>query len=99
MVSPTLGAALLTLLARARSACCGAWVALAVLLAVLGSNWSAWLIVAVLVCGAGLTTIARITSVGGDVVATVPTAHRPVPASYVPWLGLADTNDRPPGSG
>ena len=44
--SPTLGVALLTVLATARSACCGVSVALAVLLAVFGSNWSASLIVA-----------------------------------------------------
>ena len=51
IVSPTLGVGSLTVLASARSACCGVSVALAVLLAVLGSNWSEWVIVAVLVCG------------------------------------------------
>ena len=51
IVSPTLGVGLLTVLATARSACCGVSMALAVLLAVLGSNWSASVIVAVLVCG------------------------------------------------
>ena len=53
MLSPTLGVGLLTVLATARSACCGVSVALALLLPVSGSNWSAWLIVAVLVCGVG----------------------------------------------
>src|SRR5262249_35016341 len=56
MVSPTLGVALLTALARARSACCGVSVALAVLFVVSGSNWSAWLTTAVLVWAFGLTT-------------------------------------------
>ena len=42
IVSPTLGVGSLTVLVSARSACCGVSVALAVLLAVLGSNWSAW---------------------------------------------------------
>ena len=49
-MSPTLGVGLLTVLATTRSACCGVSVALAVLLAVFGSNWSASAIVAVLVC-------------------------------------------------
>ena len=40
----------------ARSACCGVSVALALLLPVFGSNWSASLIVAVLVRASGLTT-------------------------------------------
>ena len=40
-VSPTLGVGLSTVLVSARSACCGVTVAEAVLLAVLGSNWSA----------------------------------------------------------
>ena len=39
-VSPTLGVALLTVLVRARSACCGVSVALALLLPLVGSNWS-----------------------------------------------------------
>ena len=56
--SPTLGVASLTVLVTARSACWGVSVALAVLLPVFGSNWSASLMVAVLVCAAGLTTVA-----------------------------------------
>ena len=64
IVSPTLGSGLLTRLGqRARSARCGVTTALAVLLAVLGSNWSAWLILAVLVDGFGLATVAWMTSV------------------------------------
>src|SRR5262245_49875187 len=43
MSSPTLGVGLLTVLAMARSACCGVWVVLPVLLPPLGSNWSLWL--------------------------------------------------------
>ena len=53
IVSPTLGVGLLTVLVTARSACCGVSVALALLLPVFGSNWSASLIVAVLVCAVG----------------------------------------------
>ena len=29
--------------------------------------------------------------------ATVPALHRPVAGLYVPWLGIADTNDTPAG--
>src|SRR5262245_52382364 len=56
MVSPMLGVGLLTDLETARSACCGVSVTLAVLLAPIGSNWSAALTVAVLVRAAGLAT-------------------------------------------
>ncbi len=70
---------------------------MALLLAVLGSNWSAWLIVAVLVTGFGLVTVARIASVSGDPTATVPTSQCPVAGSYVPWLVVSDTNVRPEG--
>ena len=48
------------------------------LLAMTGSNWSAWLIVAVLTVETGPVTSARICSVCGTVVATVPTVQRPV---------------------
>src|SRR3954466_2287447 len=54
MTSPTLGVALLTALARARSARCGVSVALPLLLPLLGSNWSLWLMLAVLVSAPGL---------------------------------------------
>ena len=63
--SPTLGVASLTVFVTARSACCGVSVALAVLLAVFGSNWSAALTVAVLVWASGLSTVARIVKVCG----------------------------------
>src|SRR5215813_743879 len=98
MVSPTLGVGSLTVLATARSACCGVAVALAVLLPVLGSNWSLWLIVAVLVWAAGLTTRASMVRVAFDPPARVPTLHRPVPSLYEPRLGVADTNWRPVGN-
>jgi hypothetical protein len=62
----------------ARSATCGVSTTLAVLLAVLGSNWSAWLTVAVLVKGLGLSTRAWICRVGEVPAATVPTVQRPV---------------------
>ena len=64
-MSPTLGVASLTVLASARSACCGVSVALASLLLPFGSNWSASVTIAVLVRGAGLTTVATIASVCG----------------------------------
>ena len=76
--SPTLGVALLTVFDTARSACCGVSVALAVLLAVFGSNWSAWLMVAVLVNATGLTTLAPIVSTDWAPSASVPTVHTPV---------------------
>src|SRR5262249_49075911 len=55
-------------------------------------------IVAVLVCGSGLVTVARIVSVRGDPTTTVPTVHSPVLESYVPWVVVADTNVNPEGS-
>src|SRR5262245_52425811 len=81
MLSPTLGRALLTVLATARSARCGVSVALALLLAVLGSNCSAPAMVAVLVRAAELTTWAWRVNVAVADAATVPTVHRPLPLS------------------
>ena len=81
IVSPTLGVASLTVLVSARSACWGVSVALAVLLPVFGSNWSASLMVAVLVCAAGLTTVAVMVSVCGAPGPTVPTVQTPVTLS------------------
>ena len=49
MTSPTLGVGLLTVLVTARLLCWGVWVALARLWVVSGSNWSLWVIVAVLI--------------------------------------------------
>ena len=59
-----MGVGSLVVFVSARSACCGVTVVLAVLLAVLGSNWSEWVIAAVFVCELGLTTVARITIAG-----------------------------------
>src|SRR5262249_47156559 len=98
MTSPTLGVVLLTDLAMATSACCGVVVAAAELLPGSGSNWSLWLIVAVLVWALALLMVARLVSVSGVVAGTVPTLHRPVVLSYVPRLGVAETKVRPPGS-
>src|SRR5437588_302259 len=56
MVSPTLGVELLTALVRARSACCGVSVTLALLLAEFGSYWSARVIDALLVWALALLT-------------------------------------------
>ena len=81
IVSPTLGVGLLTVLVSARSACCGVTATLAVLLAVLGSNWSAWLIVARFVDGFGLVTVARMISVWAADGSTVPTVQIPVAES------------------
>ena len=77
MTSPTLGVGSLTVLVTARSACCGVSVALPVLLAVFGSNWSASETVAVLVRASGLTTVGRMVRVAAAPLASVPTFHRP----------------------
>jgi hypothetical protein len=77
IVSPTLGVALLTVLVKARSACCGVTVALAVLLPAFGSNWSAWLMVAVLVWAVGLFTTAVTIRVCAAERPTVPTVQTP----------------------
>src|SRR5262245_22042798 len=53
---------------------------------------------AVLVWAAGLTTVAVSVSVALAAPASVPTAHRPVPLSYEPRPGTADTKARPVGS-
>ena len=63
----------------ARSATWGVSVAVAELLAVFGSNWSAWLMAVVFVCVPGLTTKAVMFSVCGTPVLTVPTVHIPLP--------------------
>src|SRR5262249_4647271 len=98
IVSPTLGVGLLTALVTCRSACWGVSVVLALLLAGLGSNWSAPLTTAVLVWASGLATRAWICRVCGAPGATVPTAQVPVAGSYPPWLGVADRKVKPPGS-
>ena len=78
MVSPTLGAGSFTLLESARSASSATSGALAVLLEGSGSNWSACVIVAVLITCAGATTVAVRVSVCGAVVVTEPTVQSPV---------------------
>src|SRR5687767_12215561 len=79
--SPTLGVASLTVFATDRSACCGVSVALAVLLAEFGSNWSAKSIVAVLVWARALFTVARILRVAGLPGLTTLTDHSPAAES------------------
>ena len=54
--------------------------------------------VAVLVSGSGLSTRAVRISVGVAVVRTSPTVQTPVELSYVPWLGVSETNVSPAGS-
>ena len=78
IVSPTLGVGSLTVFVSDRSASCGVSVALALLLPVLGSNWSEWLMVAVLVWTAALVTLAWMSRVWGVAVVTVPTVQTPV---------------------
>src|SRR5207302_9386833 len=78
-VSPTLGVGLLTVLVIAKSACCGVSMALLLLLPMLGSNWSAWLMAAVLVWALGLTTLALSSSVALPALFAVPTVQMPVP--------------------
>src|SRR5262245_36503257 len=56
-VSPTFGIGSFTVLARARSACCGVTVAPALLLPGSGSNWSDAVTVAVFVPELGPTTV------------------------------------------
>ena len=58
MTSPTLGVGSFTDFRSLRSACCGVSTTLAWLLPGLGSNWSLWVIVAVLVCVPGAATTA-----------------------------------------
>src|SRR5271157_3428813 len=81
IVLPTLGVGLLTVLDRARLACCGVTMAVAVLLLVLGSDWLAAVITAEFDCELGLTTRAEITSVCGVAVVTIP--HGPQAAGRV----------------
>src|SRR5438045_1257475 len=98
MVSPRLGAALLTDLVITRSARCGVSVALALSLPVLGSNWSRALTVAVFVWASGLSTVAVMIRVALPRLATAPTSHTPVPEVYVPWLGVLLTIVSPAGN-
>src|SRR5262249_45493083 len=81
MVSPTFGVGSLTDLVRARSARCGVVVALAALLEVLGSNWSAWLMEAGLALVSGLTTVAWRVMVAVAPLPTDPTVQTPVAES------------------
>src|SRR5262245_42394865 len=95
--SPTFGVASLTVLSMPRLARWGVSVALAVLLALLGSNWSLPVTIAVLVRAMGLVTAAVIVSTVWVPLASAPTSQMPLVLSYVPWPGAADTNVRPMG--
>src|ERR1700730_8410094 len=97
MVSPTLGAALLTVLVTARSACWGVSVALLLLLPGWGSTWSARATEAVFVCALGLTTFALSVSVAVAALPRAPTVQVPKPPLHDPWLGLAETRVKPDG--
>src|SRR5262245_7458702 len=97
MVSPTLGVGLLTDLPTARSDFCGNSSAPPLLLPGFGSNWSAVLTVAMLNWASGALTVARIWRVATAPLATVPTSHTPAMSSYVPWLGVEPTKERPAG--
>src|SRR5262249_46303793 len=63
-----------------------------------GANWSAALTVAGLDWGSGGRDVGWSCRGGPAPLATLPTFHRPVRLSYVPWLGVSATKDRPPGS-
>ncbi len=78
-VAPTLGVALSTLWLNPRSASCGVIVAAALLLFGLRSNWSAALMLLVLVLAPGVATLAWSVSVAVPLSATAPTLQRPVP--------------------
>ena len=96
-VLPTPGVALSTVFVIARSACCGVTAALAELFATFGSDWSACVIAAVLVCAAGDTTVAESARLAEPRLAIEPTVHTPVAGTYVPCYGVAETNVRPAG--
>src|SRR5581483_2729643 len=76
--SPTLGAALLTVLVIARSALCGVTGALSMLFVVSESNWSRWVMLTMFSWELGLTTVAVILNVAVPPLATLPTVHSPV---------------------
>jgi hypothetical protein len=78
MVSPTLGRALLTILASCRSAAAGFTDVVAVLLDELGSNWSLWVMLAVLAVLPALVTVATMVRVGIAPTPTAPTVQTPL---------------------
>ena len=102
-VSPTFGWTLFVVFLTPRSAESGVSVAVPVLLPGLGSNSSAAVTVATLVCDegtvltAGASTRAVIRSVlaAATPTSTVPTVQTPVPVLNVPWLGTAERSCRP----
>src|SRR5262245_14805769 len=97
MVSPTLGRGSLTALARPRSARCGGAVALAVVLAVWGSDWAAALTAATLVWASGLSARGRRVRVCGVVGVTVPTTQTPLARSKLPWVTVVEMTLSPAG--
>src|SRR3984893_13556516 len=76
---PNAGVGLLTDLAMAMSADTGVTVALAELLPATGSVWSSAVLVAVLVAGAVVLTVARIERVTLEPFASAPMFQTPVP--------------------
>jgi hypothetical protein len=66
-------------------------------LAAFGSAGELAVRAAVFLAGAVLATVAVICSVADAPTASTPTLHIPEPATYVPWLGLAETKVRPAG--
>jgi hypothetical protein len=52
----------------------------------------------VFVCELAEVIVARIVNVCWTDGVTVPTVHTPLFEAYVPWLGVADTNETPAGS-
>src|SRR5256885_432847 len=96
-MSPTLGVGSSTDLVIRRSACRGVSGALALLLPVSGSNWSARLIDAVFACGLGLTTVTAMLNVCVAPEATVPIVQIPVVGSKAPAVARDDPKLTPAG--
>src|SRR5439155_328942 len=96
IVSPTFGETSLIACVSASSTCCGVATIDAVS-GVVGSFWSLYDTVAVLVCGLGLTTAAVIVNVAESPLATLSRVQSPLAPSQDPRLGGAETNARPAG--
>ena len=89
-VSPTFGVASSTVLVTDRSITCGVIVAVSVLFALVGSNWSP-LAVAELTFTPIVSTVTVSVSVAVAPLARSPTVHVPVESSNVPWVVVSLT--------
>src|SRR5262249_32673456 len=97
MVSPTFGAGSLTALVSTRSATSGSMPAEAVLFAVFGSNWSASVMVTVLVVGAGPVIRTRMVIESDSPLASDGIVHTLVVRLKLPRLGTAARRETPAG--